>query len=258
MRGNRKIKRNVIVKKNRAANLISRIKYFVFIVFPVIALVVFIYFVSITVKSVFHVKKVVFTGNEHLTDEELKNLAGLKDSKNLIAITSSKIFEKMIESPWIRSVSIRKEFPDKLHILIKEAEPFALLDIKGHLFIVDDRGKMLQELKDSPIPFLPVISGNPFGEKEVFSEALNLVRAIKDKGLLFEKDHIGIIAYKPQEMAVNLDGVVVKVGVGDYEDKLLRLMELEEEIKRRNIHVDYIDLRFANRAVVKPVNEVIN
>jgi hypothetical protein len=34
-------------------------------------------------------------------------------------------------------------------------------------------------------------------------------------------------------------------------------MELEEEIKSRRIPVDYIDLRFANRVVVKPVNEVI-
>lgn len=258
MRGNRKIERDVVVKKKMGMNLFLRIKYFVFTVFPVIALVAFIYFLSITVEPLFHIKKVIFTGNQHLTDEELKNFAGLKGNENLMAISSSKIFKKMIEPPWIRSVSIRKEFPDKLYIHIKEAEPFALLDIKGRLFIIDDRGKMLQELKDSPIPFLPVISGTPFGEKEVFLEALNLTRAIKDRGLLFEKDHIEIIADKLQEMSINLDGVVVKVGVGDYKDKLLRLMDLEKEIKKRNIHVDYIDLRFANRAIVKPMNEVIH
>ena len=258
MKGNRKIKNNLTGRKNHMTGLVSKVRYSAFIAFPVIALAAFIYFISISIGQTFHVERFVFTGNEHLSDEELKNLAGFTGNENLLTISNNKIFEKMIGSPWIRSVSIRKELPDSLHILIKEAEPFALFDLKGRLFIVDEKGKMLEELKDTSVPFLPVITGTPFGKKEVFSEALNLVRAIKDKGLLFEKEHIEIIAYKPQEMSVNLDGVVVKVGAGDYEDKLDRLIELEGEIKKRNIHVDYIDLRFANKAVVKPVNEVIN
>lgn len=255
MRSDAKIKRSS--RKGKLAGLVSKTKYFIFIVLPVVVLIVIFYFISIAARSVFNLEKIVFTGNEHLSDEELKNLAGLRGSENLLTTSSRKIFEKLAESPWIRSVSIRKEFPDSLQILVKEAEPFALLDVKGHLFIVDDSGKMLQELRDNPIPFLPVISGIPFGKQETFTEALSLVRAIKNNGLLTEKEHIEIIAYKPQEMTVNLDGVVIKVGVGDYEDKLFRLKELEEEIKKRNIPVDYIDLRFAGRAIVKPVNEVV-
>jgi cell division septal protein FtsQ len=140
---------------------------------------------------------------------------------------------------------------------VKEAEPFALIDVKGRLFIVDDRGKMLQELKESPIPFLPIISGNPFKKRENIHEALHLVKAIKEKGLLYEKEHIEITADDLSEMALNMDGMVVKIGTGDYDNKLYRLGELEAEISKRNLHVDYIDLRFANRAIVKPVHEVI-
>ena len=106
-------------------------------------------------------------------------------------------------------------------------------------------------------PSFPVITGDPFGEKEVFSEAIRLAKAIKETGLLAKKDHVEIIAHKPEELAANLDGILVKVGVGEYHEKLGRLMDLEEEIKRRHIPVDYIDLRFANRVVVKPVSEVI-
>jgi cell division septal protein FtsQ len=51
--------------------------------------------------------------------------------------------------------------------------------------------------------------------------------------------------------------MVVKVGAGDYKEKLQRLLELEEDIQRRQITVDYIDVRFANRVVVKPIKEVI-
>jgi len=258
LKDNKKNKRSNIAKKKGSKGLFNGIRYFIFVIFPVVAVVVLAYSASIAAKSVLHINKVVFTGNEHLTDGELKTLAGLKNSDNLIGISSSRVFSKMMESPWIRNVSIRKELPDRLHILIEESEPFALLDIKGGLFIVDDRGTMLEKLKDSPIPFLPVISGNPFGNKEVYSQALDLARVIREKGLLLNSDYIEIIASRLQDISVNIDGVIVKVGAGDYENKLLRFEDIEEEIKSRNIHVDYIDLRFANKVVVKPVNEVIN
>ncbi|MBI5641455.1 MAG: FtsQ-type POTRA domain-containing protein, partial [Nitrospirae bacterium] len=227
------------------------------IVVPLCLFLAAAYAVSSAAKSAFVVEEIVFSGNEHLTDEELKILAGLSEGDNLFSFSGKGIHRKMIESPWIRSISVRKDLPGRLHILITEAEPFALLDMKGHLFIVDDRGRMLEELKDSSMPFLPVISSDPYTEKEVYSEAISLARAIRDTGLLSRKNHIEIIAHRPHEIAANVDGVLVKVGTGDYAEKLGRLMELEEDIRNRRIPVDYIDLRFANRVVVKQVSEVI-
>ena len=192
-----------------------------------------------------------------MTDEELKGLAGLTPADNLFTVSGRKISRKMMESPWIRSVAVRKEFPDRLLVDIREAEPFALLDLKGKLFIVDEKGTMLEELGNIAVPFLPVISGNPYQEREAFLEALTFAKAIKNTGVLSRKDHIEIISHKPQEMSVNIDGIVVKVGEGEYEEKLARLTDIEEEIKSRKISVDYIDLRFANRVLVSPVNEVI-
>jgi hypothetical protein len=50
----------------------------------------------------------------------------------------------------------------------------------------------------------------------------------------------------------------VKIGTGGYEEKLDRLIRLEEDIKNMGIPVDSIDLRFENRAIVKQVtNKVV-
>lgn len=257
MKARKNVKKNTVVKRERLSSPFAKIRSLLIMVLPVLLVVVAGYLVTIAVRSAFVADRIVFTGNGHLSDEELKSLAGLKGGESLLTLSSADIFRKISASPWIRSVSVRKELPDTLQILVKETGPFALLDMKGRLFIVDEKGKMLEELRDSPMPFLPIISGDPFREKEVFSEAINLVRAVRDTGLMSRKNHIEVIAHRMQELAVNLDGVVVKVGSGEYADKLSRLTELEEEIKNRHIPVDYIDLRFANRVVVKPVNEVI-
>lgn len=257
MRKNKKARKNVAVNSHKAARLITAAKYFGYVVLPVLMVAAVIYMASGIVKSAFRVRSVVITGNEHLTDEELKTMAGLGKDENLIMLSGRRISSRMMESPWMRSVAVRKEFPDRLLIHISEAEPFALLDLKGKLFIVDDRGAMLEELRDIAVPFLPIISSNPYQEKRAFQEAIALAKTIKKSGLLSRKDHIEIISHKPQEMSVNIDGMVVKVGEGEYEDKLARLTDIEEEIKSRRISVDYIDLRFANRVLVSPVNEVV-
>jgi len=257
LRTKRNVKRNTVVGRQRFPVLTERVRAIFFIALPAVLIVAIGYYVLVAARPAFIVNKIVFTGNVRLTDEELKNLAGLKGGENLLTLSARNVYKKISASPWITSAAVRREFPDRLRILIKETEPFALLDMKGHLFIVDEKGSLLEELKESSMPFLPIISGNPFGEKEAFSEAINLVRAIKETGLLSRKNHIEVIAHKLQEIAVNFDGVVVKIGSGEYRDKLSRLMELEEEIKSRSIPVDYIDLRFANKVVVKPVNEVI-
>lgn len=235
----------------------ARMRFVAFVAAPLFAIAGVLYFLTASLGSSFAVHRIVFTGNEHLGDDELRALAGLKTGENLLTLSSGKIYSKMMASPWLRSVSIRKELPDSLHILMREAEPFALLDLKGKLFIVDEKGKMLEELNGGQVPFLPVITGDPFTGREAFSEAINLVKAVKSTGFLARKDHIEIIARDPEEMAMNVDGTVIKMGAGEYETKLGRLTELEDEIRKRQIPVDYIDVRFSNKVVVKPVNEVI-
>ncbi|MGC2064084.1 MAG: FtsQ-type POTRA domain-containing protein [Thermodesulfovibrionales bacterium] len=253
----KRFRKNTVVSKGSLSTRVLRLKQKAMVVVPLLILLLVASAGYAVLRKAFPLRQIRFSGNQHLSDDDLRALTGLGGRENLATLSSGSVFRSMSASPWIRSVSVRKEFPGTLQIFIKEAEPFALLDMGGRHFIVDNKGKLLEELKDSSIPFLPVIVGNPFEKKEAFGEAITLVRAIKDAGLIARKDRIEVIAHKQQDMTVNLDGVVVKVGTGDYHEKLVRLLELEEEIKSRRIPVDYIDLRFANRVVVKPVNEVV-
>jgi cell division protein FtsQ len=256
MKAGRKTKKDP-GRSKKLGMVAARLKYFVMIAIPVAAVIGSIYSLSHATHSVFRLKAVTLTGNKHLTDGELLQMSGLRGDEGMISLSARKVYEKLRESPWIRTVSVRKEFPSGVQILIREAEPFALLDMKGKLFIVDDRGQLLEELRDNSVPFLPVIFSNPYREKEAFYEAVSLAKAVKEMGMLQKSDRIEIIAHKANDISVTLDGMIVKVGAGDYEDKLARLLEIEEEVKARNIPVDYIDLRFARKVIVKPVNEVI-
>jgi cell division septal protein FtsQ len=66
-----------------------------------------------------------------------------------------------------------------------------------------------------------------------------------------ERVEIGWAVGGANSLAVSMDGLVAKVGEGDYEAKLKRLFELEGEIAQRKINAEYVDLRFSDRVVVK-------
>src|SRR4030042_6577775 len=248
------MKANRFKKAGRKINILKKFKkiaVFAFIFLNI--MVMYIFIDAHAISLIFPLKHVVVIGNTHLTDDELKILAGINLNESLIAISNKQVSQNLLKAPWIKSVSVRKELPEALALTIEEAAPFALLDMNGHLFLVDERGKLLEELEGDSIPFLPVITGDPFKEREGFSEALNLARLMNDKGFSSEMDCIEINVRKPHELSVTMDGTVVKIGSGKYEEKLKRLVELEEEIKDREISVDYIDLRFEDKAIVKPI-----
>jgi cell division protein FtsQ len=207
--------------------------------------------------ALFPVKEIVFHGNTHLSEGELRTIVGISRNENLLTLSAKGLSAKLLQSPWIEDVCIRKDFPSKLLIRIGETSPFAILETKGRTFLIDERGRTLEEMKGT-VPFLPIINADPFRNRENFMEALNLAKVIKDRKIATERNRVEIIADKGSEnISMVLDNVVIKVGHGDYEQKLNRLFALEEEIKKRTITVDYVDLRFANRVVVKPISEVV-
>ncbi|GAB4483087.1 MAG: hypothetical protein OHK006_03110 [Thermodesulfovibrionales bacterium] len=242
---------------NRLAQVSAPLRLFLFAVLPGLAVLGLAIAVFSVFGRAFTLETFETLGNEHLTDEEVRLMTGLRSGENMFGISSKNVHRKLRESPWIRSVSVRKEFPGRVEVRIREAAPFALLDMKGKLFLVDDAGRMLEELKSDTIPFLPMIASDPFKEQDAYREAVSFVQSIRKSGILANRERIEIVSHAPQEMSVAIDGMVVKVGAGDYEEKLQRFAETEQEIRKRNIPVDYIDLRFAKKVVVKPVHEVV-
>lgn len=210
-------------------------------------------------SKLFPIREIIFSGNRHIADSELRTMAGVNIGDGLLAVSNKGMSKRLLQSSWIRAVSIRKAFPDRLMIRIHEATPFAILDRRGQAFLIDEKGRLLEKMNGDPVPFLPIITADPEKMPDAFAEAVRLAAVVKDKKIATERTRVEIVANgkDPEDLSLVVDSVVIKVGRGDYEQKLERLFALEAEIKKRMVTVDYVDLRFANRVVVKPINEVI-
>lgn len=198
-----------------------------------------------------------FVGNHHIKEDELRGLSGLKVKDNLFRLSPAEIHQRLIKSPWIKDAAIRRDLSGTVEIRIREAVPVALLIMKDDPFLIDKDGIVLERMREDTTLFLPVIRDiNPTDNGEAYREVISFLRFLNERKVLVLDGNMEVTGKKPEEITLRIDGIPVRVGSGDFEKKLERLQFVKDEIRKRNIEVASIDLRFANRIIVQPVERV--
>ncbi|UCH45965.1 MAG: FtsQ-type POTRA domain-containing protein [Nitrospiraceae bacterium] len=224
----------------------------------VLALAVFVAAAVLGVKVLIRnitVDEIQISGNYHLTEEDILEIINVSQGEQLLDIQFDDIDRRLHQNTWIKSAALRRQFPGRLIVKVDEANPKALLSFRKRMFLIDEDGNILERIKSDATPFLPVIRDiNPKNKKEM-KEAIKLISALDAYNILDVKEsvEIGIDSYG---LTATIDGDFIKVGHGRYEEKFARWMELEPEIRKKGQPIQYIDLRFKESVIVKPVKNI--
>jgi len=200
------------------------------------------------------VRDIVISGNSRLEREDVLGPLKVKRGESLFSLRFPELRGRLKQNPWIKKADLRKRYPDTLEIRIEEAAPKALLSFNDQLYLVDGDGARLESIKGETTPFLPVIKNIGPGLKREMGEALKMVEALSGKAAFTDRESIEI-GLEPYGLTLHIDGEFIKVGYGDYAEKLARWIELEPEIRKRGLPVQYVDLRFKDTVIVKPLEE---
>ncbi len=239
-------------KKKRTRSVknadVRRRAFKVFLAFFLVVSIVVV--ARLVVQSIvfFPVKNIEILGNRHLSDKEISRMSRLKKGVSIFSVSSGAVVKRLERSPWIKRVALRKEMPDKILIKIKEAVPAALLKKKGKYYLVRSDGEILEKQADGE-KFLPVITGKT-GNRKAFREAVKFARVLREYDIDTTTGS-EILVNELEDMTLKYANTTIKVGYGGYEAKLLRYMELKDEIVRRGMPVHYIDLRYDKRVIVR-------
>lgn len=200
----------------------------------------------------FPVKDIVFIGNRQLKNDEIKSLIKVNKEDELFGVAGRELYNRLRRSPWVRDAVIRKELSGRIVINIMEAEPVAVLSIAGRPYLIDRDGNILEPMKEGTVLFLPVIKDIDHNRnREAYAEAVRFVNVLNKRTASYS-GNIEITGQRPEDITLKLDNIAIKIGAGDFDKKLERLEFAKDEIGKRNIVVEYIDLRFADKIIVKP------
>lgn len=209
------------------------------------------------------VKHIVIIGNKHLTEKEIREIMGLKEGDSIVYPSSKGLYERLKKIPWIKDAVVRKDLNGTVTIYVKEATPLAIATINGKYYLVDNEAQILEDFTDkiqnreNSSVLLPVIKNiDPFKNKETFNEAVNLLSFINAKGFVNTEDKITITitGHSPEELTLNINSFPIIVGRGEFEAKFAKYLVVNEEIQKRGLNVQYIDLRVPDRVIVKPLD----
>ena len=200
----------------------------------------------------FSIKEIIVSGNYHLDRDDIIGSINIKNGDQLLNVQFEDVYDKLGKNPWIKEVSLKKQLPGTLLIDIEEAVPKALLRIKRKLYLIDREGKILERIKGDSMLFLPVIKDiRPKNQKGI-SEALKLVDVLMKRDIFADRESVEI-GLETYGLTMKIDGEFIKVGYGKYSEKYDMWIELEPEIRKKSVPIKYVDLRFKDSVIVKPL-----
>ena len=115
----------------------------------------------------FKIKNVEITNNLYVDEFEI--LGQLKDiyDKNILFLQYDDISNLLINLDFIKSINVRKKFPNKIKIKIVEEKPIAILNHQGKNYFITESIKVVKFNKKFPFEKLPLVFGNTSADQFV-------------------------------------------------------------------------------------------
>jgi len=199
----------------------------------------------------FAVRTIEIAGAVHTPREALDVVTRRYVGLNLFQIDIARVQHDLGGLGWVRRIDIEKNLPDTLRIKITERSPVALVRSGDHLQYADDEGVQFAEL--SPAvgdEDLPVITD---AEGPELARTIALLRDLRnrDRELYSRVSEVWPIAPRGFALYDRELGAVVYANAEDIATKwrnLYAVLRAENDPK-----IEYADLRFAERVIVKPL-----
>src|SRR6266568_4906532 len=84
----------------------------------------------------FRIAAVSLSGEKHVSRAEIVAAAGVTGRTSLLFLDVEAARARLKTMPWIAEATVRKLFPDRLQIRVREREPFALWQVGGRLSLI--------------------------------------------------------------------------------------------------------------------------
>lgn len=193
--------------------------------------------------------------------EVLALLDGLKGT-SMVTANLEAWRQKLRGSPWVADAAIRRVFPGTISVVISERDPLGIGRIGDALYLIDQRGTIIDEFGPNYAEFdLPIIDGLAAAPSDT-GTLVDEGRAVLAGRLLAEFQRRPDLATRISQIDVSdiRDAVVIlkddtaliRVGDDRFVERVQAYLDLAPRLKERVPQIDYVDLRFDERVYVRP------
>jgi cell division protein FtsQ len=188
------------------------------------------------------IKEIVVSGNRNIDTTEVEKLSGLKAGTSYWKIKTEKVKKRLLNHEEIKTVNIKRSFPNTVVIQIEEYKRMAYVARDGNYFPVLESGKVLSPSNLMVIPSnAPLLIEWEQGDKlqELIAEFKKLQESIINR--ISEIHHTPTTA-DPLTLTLYMnDGYEVRVTIRDFAKKMTHYPSIVQELNhpfKGVIHLD--------------------
>lgn len=211
-------------------------------------------------SRLFAVREIDLNPCAHVTRDEVWGILGGGGAGGSIwTLSVDEIGRRLRSSPWIRTVSVRKSFPDRLIVRIEERAPVAMVNLDA-LWYVDDRGTVFKRLTTYDSKAFPIITGFSAADLSAgdavamanLRRTLELLRMAEGSVLRQNVSEAHFDAQDGYTLVTRDTGLQLKIGTMDFREAMKRIEAALPRLSRLGQVQGAVDLKQKGRIFVRP------
>jgi len=208
-----------------------------------------IYFFS---SASFLVDEIVIKGTNRITNAEIVKRSGIRAGMSTIFFHEISAKNSLLKNPWIKEVTILKEYPGKVIISIEEFEPFCIAAFEEGIYLyLNETGKKLGEINHKEGLDYPVITMDGRHDESLISQAIQLLQLSKTSNIL-NWDEISEVKIS-NRFGIRLlttDKRYIDFGTGNLISKWYKVERIIDRSRSINLIEEYINISSENMGIV--------
>ena len=208
------------------------------------------------------ITRITVSGNSRLSKGEVVALLDGIRGSNMLTVDIDSWRQKLLSSPWVADAAIRRVLPGTVAVAISERQPMGIGRVEDDLYLLDDRGGIIDQYGPNYAEFdLPIIDGlagpprddAPLIDGPRAAFASRVLSALQARPALARRvSEIDVSDLRDAVLILKGDTAMVRVGGEQFAERLQSYLDLAPALRERIAAIDYVDLRFDERVYVRP------
>lgn len=194
---------------------------------------------------VFPLRKLDINGQLiHVNREQVKLIVQQDMKGNFFTLDINKIRNAFEKLPWVRTVNVRRRWPDHLEVALEEHQALARW---GNIGLVNTRGELFQAVSDDVLP--EFIGPTPESAKDIAEHYVLFKTALDPLKLV----PVQIVLSPRRSWQVRLkSGLNLELGREEVSPRMMKFTRVfERSVAKLPATVNYVDLRYPNGFAVR-------
>ena len=198
----------------------------------------------------FGLDKVTISGIARMSEADVLRIAGIDARSSLPFLSAASVRDRLAADPFVKTVEVRKLYPNDLTITLVERTPYALWQMDGELYVIAADGTAIDRMRDAGLAGLPLVVGEGANLK-----APAYVALLDAAGPLRSQIRAGMLVSGRRWTIKMETGLDVRLPEENAPAAVARLVRLQRSGGLLDKDVLAIDLRMPDRVVIRLTEE---